>query len=220
MKNKPARFLSVLAAATLLCGACAAKSEPAPAKKVESAPAKAAAVREKAPAKTAGTPAKGVAASSMTAPGDPSQRKMTPAEMDAELVKMAASGDINGVQTMLRLGAHANAEDRRGLPALFIAVRKGKAPMVSYLVKAGAKVNAAVAALPGKGGHPDGTPLGYAAREGSIEIMQILRDSGADMNLAGPGGNTPLVLAAETGQVGAIYWLKMNGSYAGMPKAL
>ncbi len=226
MRNKAAYFLAALAGASLFCGACIAKSEPAPAGKAsvqaaEKKPGQAAPGMDMPPGMSTDAAAgRGMPVSTMTAPGDPSQRKMTPAELDAALVKMATAGNVNGVQTMLRLGAHANAADRRGLPALFIAARKGKPPMVTYLIKAGAKVNDAIAALPGKGGHPDGTPLGYAARTGNIEIMQILRDAGADMNLAGPGGNTPLIMAAETGQAGAVYWLKMNGSYAGMGKAM
>lgn len=147
------------------------------------------------------------------------------AALDHELVTKVVFNDAAGAADLLGRGARAGAKDRYGLPVLFIAARGGNADIVGRLIEAGADVNASVGTThandgTGYGGTMDGTPLGYAARAGKLDVMERLRAAGADLNGAGPGGNTPLMLAAEGGRWEAVKWLLDNGSAAGREQAL
>jgi ankyrin repeat protein len=44
------------------------------------------------------------------------------------------------------------------------------------------------------------TPLHWATGEGSVEIVRILIDAGADLNVKDKGGNTPLHIAVNEGE--------------------
>lgn len=145
--------------------------------------------------------------------------------LDQALVSKVMFGDAAGAAELLDRGAGTDAKDRYGLPVLFIAARGGDPAIVARLIEAGADVNASVGTTysdddAGYGGTMDGTPLGYAAHAGKLEVMERLRAAGADLNGAGPGGNTPLMLAAEGGRDEAVKWLLDNGSFAGREQAL
>jgi len=147
------------------------------------------------------------------------------AELNAQLAVKVASGTKDEVDTLLYDGATADAMNRHGLPVIFIAAQRGDVEILELLIKAGADVNAKIGTSHntdgvGYTGTADGTPLAYAAGAGKVDAMDVLRKAGADLNAAGPEGTTPLMRAAEGGQLDSVQWLIINGSTAGREKAL
>lgn len=53
-----------------------------------------------------------------------------------------------------------------------------------------------------------------AALSGSIEVLQVLREAGCDVNHRGSGGNRPLHLAASRSHADAVRWLLQSGADA------
>ena len=105
----------------------------------------------------------------------------------ANLHRLVASGDIDGLKAALAGGANANARDARGWPALTHAANNGYVLMVAPLLKAGADVNLRA---------PDGaTALFVAALHGHSEIVAALMKVGADVRIKGPGGKTAANMA-------------------------
>ena len=113
--------------------------------------------------------------------------KPSAARPPANLHRLVASGDIDGLKTALAGGANANARNARGWPALMHAADKGYVLMVAPLLKAGANVNLRA---------PDGaTALFVAALHGHSEIVAALMKAGADVRIKGPGGKTAANMA-------------------------
>ena len=49
------------------------------------------------------------------------------------------------------------------------------------------------------------TAMHYAAQEGkSVEVLEVLRDAGAEVDKTTEGGYTPLMHAADSGATGAV----------------
>lgn len=147
------------------------------------------------------------------------------ASLDETLVMKVMFGTSDEVEALLKRGARPGAADRYGLPVLFMAAKAGNTAMADLLIKAGADVNAAVGTTyskdgTGYAGTADGTVLAYAAASGKTEMLELLRDAGADLNGAGPGGTTPLMMAADNGRAESVEWLLNNGSMAGRGEAL
>lgn len=73
---------------------------------------------------------------------------------------------------------------------LFAAVSTGCLQTAAHLVKAGVPVN--------MGDDEDDTPLTLAIARGQAEMVDFLIAAGADVNLAGLGGKSPLRVAIDT----------------------
>ena len=127
----------------------------------------------------------------------------------ANLHRLVASGDIDGLKTALAGGANANARDARGWPALTHAADKGYVLMVAPLLKAGADVNLRA---------PDGaTALFVAALHGHSEIVAALMKAGADTRVKGPGGKTAADVARmKYGSVAAALQRNENTAVIGL----
>jgi len=159
-----------------------------------------------------------------TAPAPAAQPAPDPS-LDQALVTQVLFGSSTDVEALLKRGARPEAADRYGLPVIFIAAKAGNPVILDLLIKAGAGVNASVGVThardgAGYGGTADGTVVSYAAASGKVEALELLRDAGADLNGAAPGGTTPLMMAAENGRAEAVEWLLANGSFAGREQAL
>ncbi len=125
------------------------------------------------------------------------------------LMTAARAGNPATLKALIGAGADVNAaEDTQGQTPLMFAARENHADAVRVLVEGGAKVNTQSKPLvwPEFKFNTGGMiytlqPVGgwsaamYAAREGSIEAVRALAESGADLNLADPDGTTPLILA-------------------------
>lgn len=91
-------------------------------------------------------------------------------EGDAGLIDAAFRGDRDRVALCLAAGVSIDAVDRSGASALDHAALHGHAPLVRYLLERGATV-----VQDGKR-----NPLAAAAREGHVQIVDLLLAAGAD----------------------------------------
>ena len=105
--------------------------------------------------------------------------------------------DLKQVQSLLRNGANANAQNRYGVTPLSLAAENASAAMVDLLLKSGADA---------KGVLPGGqTVLMTAARTGNADAVKLLLAHGADPNAAeGSYGETALMWATAENHAGAV----------------
>jgi ankyrin repeat protein len=106
----------------------------------------------------------------------------------SDLLVAIRRGDYQQAQSLLRSGANVNAADADGTTALMHAVIESDARMMRLLIENRANVNAKNAL--------DSTALMYAAT--NLTKTQLLLDAGAEVNVAGKRGATPLSVAAST----------------------
>jgi ankyrin repeat protein len=125
----------------------------------------------------------------------------------------ARAGSVEIIKALAAKGADVNAAEQwQGQTALFYAASENHADAVRALVELGADVDARskrlefpefvfktagmIYAVQPVG---DWTPLMYAARDGAVESVRALADSGADLDLTDPVGTTALTLAILNG---------------------
>lgn len=127
---------------------------------------------------------------------------------DMHLVIMAESGNKEELKRLLDTGADPNATDSDGASALLCAIYNREEECAEMLVTAGAAVNVYGPRRISRS--YCGTPLCTAVVRSVPKIAQLLIDHGADVNMAGEGGVTPLMAATEVrfGQRMAIMLLK------------
>jgi ankyrin repeat protein len=113
------------------------------------------------------------------------------------LVATSAEGKQNRLWNLLKIGANVNEKSEDGTTALAVAIplavaiRKGKAELVSQLLKRGAFIEEKDATLD--------APLSIAAERGHADIVALLLEHKADVNRAGREGRTALHKAASAG---------------------
>ncbi|XP_065901708.1 uncharacterized protein [Dysidea avara] len=124
-------------------------------------------------------------------------------------------GQVQAIETLIRLGADVNALDKDGMTALHYAARKRRVQAIETLIRLGADVNAL-----DKWGR---TALHVAAfSEGiqgihdadfsrGVQAIETLIRSGADVNALDEGRRTALHVAAYSGGVQAIETLIRSG---------
>mmetsp|Transcript_85736 Transcript_85736/g.188241 ORF Transcript_85736/g.188241 Transcript_85736/m.188241 type:complete len:748 (-) Transcript_85736:481-2724(-) len=110
-----------------------------------------------------------------------------------------------------RAGARgASAAARAATPAdadslLFDAVRRSSCQAALQALQQGAAPNA-------EGGPNSSTALHLAAASGSLELVRLLSDSGADINKPSSAGATPVFVAAHRGRSDVVRWLAQSGA--------
>jgi ankyrin repeat protein len=151
-----------------------------------------------------------LAAALLEAGADPN---VTVGEGETILMTAARTGSVEIIEALVAKGADVNrAEQWQGQTALVYAAAQNHADAVKVLVELGADVNTRskrlefpdfvfqtagmIYAVQPVG---DWTPLMYAARDGAIDAVRALADSGADLNLVDPVGTTALTLAILNG---------------------
>lgn len=105
---------------------------------------------------------------------------------DPALVVAARAGYEATLAALLKGGAKVDAVNSFGDSAIMIAALGGRTAIVKKLIAAGSNVN-----------RPGWTPLIYASTEGHDDVVVVLLDAGADVNLASPNGTTALMMAAR-----------------------
>ncbi|HTA46445.1 MAG TPA: ankyrin repeat domain-containing protein [Bryobacteraceae bacterium] len=150
-------------------------------------------------------------------------------------------GDIEPLRALLDGGAEVNAKDTAAQStALMVAIRENHPEVVKLLIAHGADVNTTTrvgqkpaprAPNAGGGSHGAGinrggvpergqqdptpggmTPLLYAARDGELDLAQMLVGAGADVNTAEANKINPLQMAIENGHVGLAKFLLDHGA--------
>ncbi|XP_049630513.1 ankyrin repeat domain-containing protein 65 [Suncus etruscus] len=144
------------------------------------------------------------------------------ADLDGSLVVAAAAGQGAALRLLLALGAHPDARDSSGAPALGVAAGLGRQQDMEVLLEQGADTNLqdrhgrsalhraaanghllAAQLLTTRGAKVNGqdalglTPLHHAARGSHVEVARHLLDTGAQVDTAGPLHTTALHLAQE-----------------------
>lgn len=127
-----------------------------------------------------------------------------------KLCQAASSGDIESVRILLSQGVNPNVIDRSGemldgATPLCAAIFKGNEPIIELLLKAGANPNQIL--LGNRVGLLGYAPLHLAVKNNCLEIVKLLLDYKADVNLPIKNPSdafdtfTPLCLAAYTNGV-------------------
>lgn len=119
----------------------------------------------------------------------------------------AAYGHENIVNWMLDNGVTVDVRNRLGATPLFSAVHNKRLEIAHFLLDRGAAVNARVI------NGDNRTSLHEAAALGSVDLVQLLLDGGADINATTSDENqTPLHWAEKVGQQKTADLLIQNGA--------
>ena len=120
---------------------------------------------------------------------------------------VAIRNDANDAATVLmdQKGIDLEAQAPNGNTALMMAAYRKNQPLVTDLLRRGAKVN-----------QSGWTALHYAAAGGSPEITNLLLDHKAQIDAESPSGMTPLMMAAREGQEDAVKVLLARGANAAL----
>ena len=154
----------------------------------------------------------------------------------ATFFRAIQGADTVAVKDLLRRGVDPNAQDADGTPALMAATLYAGADCIQLLLDAGANPNAtnSVGATPLMWAVPDlarvkllisrgadvnarstslqRTPLLIAARyPGSVEVLRLLLDKGADLHAKDTNGASALSLAVTYADVAVVRFLVENG---------
>ena len=114
----------------------------------------------------------------------------------APLHLACASGSTELVNVLLEGGANTDVERGDGMKPLHIACDAGHTKVVSALLAGGADVSTTIESSERYTGF---TPLMFAARLGNADVVRVLLDYNADMDVAKRDGFTALHLAALNG---------------------
>ena len=111
---------------------------------------------------------------------------------DQALIAAAGTGDLAGVERLIREGASVAARDNRGRTALLAATHGNHGAAARALIAAGADVNAR--------DDIQDSPFLYAGAEGRIEILKMTLPT-ADLKGTNRYGGTALIPAAHHGHI-------------------
>ena len=115
-----------------------------------------------------------------------------------------ARGDLDISKLFVKAGMDASICDSAGTPMLCIATRSNKLPLVSWLVKIGADINAASEDR----GY---TALMDAVWKNNYEIAELLVNAGADINTVAKDGQPLMVIATGICNIKICKLLFKNG---------
>ena len=110
------------------------------------------------------------------------------------LIRAAENASLALVERLLAAGAAASVAQANGLTPLMVAARTGNIDIVRGLLKHGADVNAATTEV-------GATALMWAVAAPHRAIVEALLDGGADVHISTTKGMTPLLTAAQRGDI-------------------
>lgn len=110
--------------------------------------------------------------------------------IDQQLVQAAYDGDEQSVISLLNQGANPNALDANGYPALIYACAYGYEGIATALLDKKATVNTK---------YNEVYPIFAATRNDNTNLIQMLIDKGAYLNVKDNEGYTALMIAAQEG---------------------
>ncbi|KAL1618730.1 hypothetical protein SLS56_010460 [Neofusicoccum ribis] len=109
----------------------------------------------------------------------------------------ARFGLDNGLKTMLAAGASLTCSNREGEDPLILATDHQRRDTVATLLEHGAFVNV-------RGGVDDASALHYAVDRGDEDILRLLLENHADLNLLDSYDDSPLMCASRNGNIEAV----------------
>jgi len=144
---------------------------------------------------------------------------------ETPLMVAARTGRPEAVKLLIEAGAKVEAkETMRQSTALMWAAEQGHAEVVKLLAANGADINASstvegakkrrgVVYTQGEDQHTGGvTPLILAARQGNLDAVKALADSGADLNKPSGDGSSAMVVAVQNGHYDVARYLVEKGA--------
>ena len=128
------------------------------------------------------------------------------------LMRASENASAATVEMLLAAGADPNAAQASGLTALMIAARTGNIEVVRALMEHGSDVNAAT-------GETAATALMWAVAAPHRIIVERLLEGGADVGVSTTKGMTPLLTAAQQGDIETARLLISAGADVNQPGA-
>lgn len=122
---------------------------------------------------------------------------------EGQLFDAASRGDLLLVQKALKNGANLNQSSRTHAGILQIAAAGGHAEIVNELLKAGALIDARDGL---------GTALHHAVKNKKIEVVKLLLEANAEVNLRGFADRMPLYIAIKNKDKDAVKILLQFGA--------
>ncbi len=138
--------------------------------------------------------------------GNPATAVEAVSEPDAaRLARLAALGDVNGLQILLDAGVDVSVhEPLHGATALHNAAAQGHLKLVQVLIDRGATLASE--------DHHGATAMIYAAYQGRVEIVQLLLAQGAEVDHRPRQGPTALTAACLRGHQDVVRALLLAGA--------
>ena len=113
------------------------------------------------------------------------------------------AGRADVIRLFLRHNADVNATNNRNYTQLHWASRMGDPVVVQILLANRADINAV---------SDDGTPLYLASRDARLEVVRLLLERGADLNIRGPRAHSLFQVATERGHTEVMQLLLEHGA--------
>lgn len=129
-------------------------------------------------------------------------------EIDTNVFKLAANGDLAGVKRLAeQSGFDVNASDPTGMSALAWAARNGNVDVMAFLIDKSASIEAL---------SPGGLrPVHHACNFSREDALKLLFDKGADLTAVDDAGCTPMHWCVAMGSPGPACAIVHRGTAAG-----
>jgi ankyrin repeat protein len=121
------------------------------------------------------------------------------------LYKACFNGSLNIATVLVNAGADVNLKSTDGFTPLYAAVQNKHKPVVEYLLSKGARIDEKI-------GQKGVTALYQACFIGSLDVVKVLVDAGADVNLKSTEEYTPLFIAIQNNHKSVIEYILSKGA--------
>lgn len=121
------------------------------------------------------------------------------------VVTAVKSGTMSDLLYSIQVGGSPSELDFDEVPALLLAVDRGRSDMVKFLLEKGARVD--------QRDDDKRTALSIASRKNNYNLVSELIKSGANPDKSGPNKETPLIIASRFGNFEAVNALLEGGAY-------